>query len=77
MSTYVIISNLRNFMPNIFPKHQKVLLGRWNVDYSDPRSAEIINKKIDLSNEDHCGVCNNTINFKTIDTDNLIFFEII
>jgi hypothetical protein len=77
MKTNVIISNLRNFMPNLFPKHQKVLLGRWNVDYSNPRSAEIINKKVDLSNEDHCGVCNNTINYKTIDITRLIFFEVI
>lgn len=28
-------------------------LGRWNIDYC----SEIINKKIDLSNEDNCGPC--------------------
>jgi hypothetical protein len=51
------ISKIKNILPN---KQPKILLGRWKIDYSDPRSAEIINKKIDLSNEDHCGVCNNT-----------------
>jgi hypothetical protein len=73
-----VINNLRYFIPNLFPKHQKVLLGRWNVDYSDPRSAEIINKKIDLSNEDHCGACNNNkLPKENIDIRHLIFFEII
>jgi hypothetical protein len=72
-----VINNLRKFMPNLFPKHQKVLLGRWNVDYSDPRSAEIINKKIDLSNEDHCGACNKKLPKENIDIRHLIFFEII
>lgn len=28
-------------------------LGRWNIDYC----SEVINKKIDLSNEDNCGPC--------------------
>ena len=30
-------------------------LGRWNIDYCDNK----INKKVDLSNEDHCGPCGN------------------
>ena len=74
-----IINNLKYFISNISFTQPKVLLGRWNVDYCENK----INKKIDLSNEDHCGVCNNnninnkTINFKTIDIDNLIFFETI
>jgi hypothetical protein len=28
-------------------------LGRWNIDYCQKK----INKKVDLSNEDHCGPC--------------------
>lgn len=28
-------------------------LGRWNINYCDKN----LNKKIDLSNEDHCGPC--------------------
>lgn len=28
-------------------------LGRWNLDYCNKK----LNKKIDLSNEDHCGPC--------------------
>lgn len=38
---------------NIFTKEMPKPLGRWNIDYC----SIIINKKIDLSNEDHCGVC--------------------
>lgn len=34
-------------------KHPTVLLGRWNIVYCDKK----INKKIDLANEDNCGVC--------------------
>jgi hypothetical protein len=28
-------------------------LGRWNIDYCNKK----VDKKIDLSNEDHCGPC--------------------
>jgi hypothetical protein len=28
-------------------------VGRWNIEYCNQK----INKKIDLSNEDHCGPC--------------------
>jgi hypothetical protein len=28
-------------------------MGRWNIDYCNKK----LNKKIDLSNEDHCGPC--------------------
>ena len=45
-----------NFIKNIiknFLKEEKKVLGRWNIEYCDIRK----NKKIDLSNEDHCGPC--------------------
>ena len=58
---------------NMFlPKQSTILLGRWNVVYCDKK----INKKIDLSNEDHCGTCNNiNYNIRMIDTKKYIFFE--
>jgi hypothetical protein len=31
----------------------KPIIGRWNLDYN----INSINRKIDLSNEDHCGTC--------------------
>jgi len=62
INIWLVIAKLKNFTPDIWlnlqSKQQKVLLGRWNIDYCE----NIINKKIDLSNEDHCGVCNNNIN---------------
>ncbi len=72
------------FITNIFVKNPVVLLGRWNIVYCQ----EKINKKIDLSNEDHCGTCS-SYNFissnNNNDNDNeknqiydiksLIFFE--
>ena len=70
------ITKLKHFVPdiwyNIVSKQPKVLLGRWTIDYCEDK----INKKIDLSNEDHCGTCNNINN--NIDINNInriIFFE--
>jgi len=34
-------------------KKDKKVLGRWNMEYCDKK----MNKKVDLSNEDHCGPC--------------------
>ncbi len=68
-----IISKLKYFIFDVRSDQPKILLGRWNIDYCEKK----INKKIDLSNEDHCGTCNN-INIKHIDINNinkLIFFE--
>ena len=59
---------IKNLIPN---KQQKVLLGRWTIDYNE----KTINKKIDLSNEDHCGTCNKFKN--NIDINKMIFFEVI
>jgi hypothetical protein len=61
-----IISKLKYL---ISYKQPKILLGRWTIDYCEKK----INKKIDLSNEDHCGTCNNYN--KTIDIKKIIFFE--
>ncbi len=36
-----------------FMKRDKKVLGRWNIDYCSAK----INRKIDSSNEDHCGTC--------------------
>ena len=42
-----------NFWKKIIPKDIPLPLGRWNIDYS----SKIIHRKIDDSNEDHCGPC--------------------
>ena len=59
---------------NMFlPKQSTILLGRWNIVYCDKK----INKKIDLSNEDHCGVCDlyKYDKYKEINLNKLIFYE--
>ncbi len=69
-----LISKLKNFIPNFWYNQPTVLLGRWNIEYCDKK----INKKVDLSNEDHCGTCNNKIfNNNIIDVKKIIFFEVI
>jgi hypothetical protein len=45
-----IISYLSRLISKDLPKP----LGRWNIDYCEKK----INYKIYLSNEDHCGFCN-------------------
>ena len=42
--------------------NQKVILGRWNVDTCNKK----VNRKIDLSNTDHCGTC------RTNDINNIL-----
>ncbi len=37
----------------MFKKHNPVILGRWNIDYC----VKKVDRKVYLSNEDHCGVC--------------------
>jgi hypothetical protein len=53
-------------------------LGRWNIVYCEKK----INKKLDLSNEDHCGSCNQYNNYiknnkkeKKIKINEIIFYE--
>ncbi len=43
------------------------MLGRWNIQYDE----QIINKKVEQANEDHCGVCiiNNIQQTKKISDD--------
>ena len=43
-----IISIIKRFV-----KDDKKILGRWNIEICDKKT----NRKIDLSNEDHCGPC--------------------
>ena len=43
---------IKNLIQKII-KDDKKILGRWNMENCDKKT----NKKIDLSNEDHCGPC--------------------
>lgn len=45
---------LITLLKNLIKKEPICLLGRWNIDYCKIKT----NKKIDSSNEDHCGSCN-------------------
>ena len=75
-------------LKNIFlikPKTPTIHLGRWNIVYCEKK----INTKLDLSNEDHCGSCNQYNNYiknnkendkennnkQKINISELIFFE--
>lgn len=55
------------FISNIFRrfgiKDQPKTLGRWNIDYCNVK----MDKKIDLSNEDHCGPCGQYAINKTLE----------
>ena len=62
-----IMSILRRFAQT----DSKILLGRWGLNDCNKR----INKKVDLSNEDHCGPCgqyNQILEYRKIKKDNTI-----
>jgi hypothetical protein len=42
-----------NIIKNLIPKELPNPLGRWRIENCNKQ----MNKKIDLSNEDHCGPC--------------------
>lgn len=48
---------LIDIIKNFSRKENKTSLGRWYIDSCNKK----INRKIDLSNEDHCGPCGLTI----------------
>lgn len=48
-----MLNNLVVFVKQYIPKKTGTPLGRWNLDYF----KEKVDNKIDLANEDHCGVC--------------------
>jgi hypothetical protein len=52
---------IQTLLKQIVIKEKKVL-GRWTVENCDKR----INRKIELSNEDHCGPCGQYMLEKTI-----------
>ena len=64
-----------NLIKKYFYKEPLKPLGRWNIDYCNNK----MNKKVDLSNEDHCGPCGqyiidkiDKINKKDLDNKNKI-----
>lgn len=42
-----------SIIKDIFSKETPKMLGRWKLDYC----VNALNKKISLTNEDHCGPC--------------------
>ena len=58
--SYNVIHN--NIIHKYLLDHPKIL-GRWKIE-----TREKTNLKIDLANEDHCGVCNQYIMNKNINT---------
>jgi hypothetical protein len=43
---------IRNIIKKLIPKHIPTPLGRWKIENCNMQMS----KKIDLSNEDHCGL---------------------
>ena len=60
MNTLIIqearMNTIINFINRIRVRDQIKVLGRWEITYCKPT----MNKKIDLANEDHCGICYST-----------------
>ena len=54
---------IKVFFERILRKQKMNPLGRWRLEYD----SKLVNNKIDLSNEDHCGPCGQYIIQKTTD----------
>jgi len=61
------IINIINLFKKFIIKKDQITLGRWQIDYCNKK----MNRKIDLSNEDHCGPCGEYI-LKKIDKINKV-----
>ena len=57
--------NLRILADRLFCKNPQVLVGRWTIDYD----KNIQERKVYLTNMDHCGCCGN-VNSTTINQKN-------
>ncbi len=51
---------LLEFIKKLNPQEVAKPLGRWNIEYCKRK----LNRKIELSNEDHCGTCGQYIDNK-------------
>ena len=56
-----IIDCLLKVKGKLLPSKVTMPIGRWKIEYCN----KIINNKIDLSNEDHCGPCGQYAKSKT------------
>ena len=52
----VRMNSIVKFIQRMRIPEQTKILGRWEITYCRPT----MNKKIDLANEDHCGICYST-----------------
>lgn len=59
-----ILNTLRKYL---LIEPQKVLLGRWNIEYCNHK----MNSKVDLANEDHCGPCGQYVFNKLYNKDDV------
>jgi hypothetical protein len=50
------MTGIMNFVKQFASTNNKNYLGRWSITYC----RNTLNKRIDLANEDHCGVCYST-----------------
>jgi hypothetical protein len=50
------MTEIMNFVKNFSSSKNKNYLGRWSITYC----KNTLNKRVDLANEDHCGVCYST-----------------
>lgn len=54
--------SFRLIADKLFGKKNSILVGRWNIDYDN----KIQERKVYLTNMDHCGCCGNIYNNKNI-----------
>lgn len=62
---------IKNIFHRVFVKENTVVhLGRWNIVYCN----KLLDRKIDLSNEDHCGPCGQYIKIDPPKNNSIVKF---
>lgn len=69
------LQSIMNILRRFAQTDSKILLGRWGLNDCNKR----VNKKVDLSNEDHCGPCgqyDQILEYKKISKDDIKIEEL-
>lgn len=61
-----ITTSLQFLKKRMMHSYQATVLGRWSRESCDTKTY----RRVDLTNEDHCGVCNYPVNTIDITIDN-------
>ncbi len=57
MHSFTMYNTFQTIISRLKNADKGILLGRWKLDYC----TTILQRKVTMTNEDHCGICENSI----------------